>query len=129
MNFVKNKVIFLSKFDLLRKKALQIFNNFFQVGGQFDVVYFLILTSTNVFFKKMGQSRPLFVYFCYFLDTISIIQIEKIVDGVLGIRTQGRRMVGTDKTTELWRPPCIKVCFRAQLAERFVPLGLWFELH
>ena len=50
MNFVKNKVIFLSKFDLLRKKALQIFNNFFQVGGQFDVVYFLILTSTNVFF-------------------------------------------------------------------------------
>ena len=111
MNFVKNKVIFLSKFDLLRKKALQIFNNFFQVGGQFDVVYFLILTSTNVFFlKKMGRSRPLFVYFCYFLDTISIIQIEKIVDGVLGIRTQGRRMVGTDKTTELWRPPTTNVC-------------------
>ena len=25
----------------------------------------------------MGQSRPLFVYFCYFLETISIIQIEK----------------------------------------------------
>ena len=24
---------------------------------------------------------------------------------MLGIRTQGRRMVGTDKTTELWRPP------------------------
>ena len=32
----------------------------------------------------MGQSRPLFVYFCYFLDTISIIQIEKSVDGMLG---------------------------------------------
>ena len=57
------------------------------------------------FFKKMGQSRPLFVYFRYFLDTISIIQIEKSLDGVLGIRTQGRRMVGTDETTELWRPP------------------------
>ena len=39
--------------------------------------------------------------FRYFLDTISIIQIEKSVDGVLGIRTRGRRMVGTDKTTEL----------------------------
>ena len=52
----------------------------------------------------MGQSRPLFVYFRYFLDTISIIQIEKSVDGVLGIRTRGRRMVGADKTTELWRP-------------------------
>ena len=49
----------------------------------------------------MGQFRPLFVYFRYFLDTISII--EKSVDGVLGIRTQGRRMVGADETTELWR--------------------------
>ena len=36
----------------------------------------------------MGQSRPLFVYFRV---TISI-QIEKTVDGVLGIRTRGRRM-------------------------------------
>ena len=53
----------------------------------------------------MGQSRPLFVYFRYFLITISIIQIEKSVDGVLGIQTLGRRMVGADKTTELWRPP------------------------
>ena len=51
----------------------------------------------------MGQSRPLFVYFCYFLDTISI-QIEKSVDGVLGIRTRGRRMVGADDTTELGWP-------------------------
>ena len=53
----------------------------------------------------MGQSGLFFVYFCYFLDTISIIQIEKSVDGVLGIRTRGHRMVGTDETTELWRPP------------------------
>ena len=30
-----------------------------------------------VFFKKMGQSRPIFVYFRSFLITISIIQIEK----------------------------------------------------
>ena len=27
------------------------------------------------------------------------------VDGVLGIQTRGRRMVGADKTAELWRPP------------------------
>ena len=53
----------------------------------------------------MGQSRPLFAYFCYFLDTISIIQIEKSVDGVLGIRIRGCRMVAADETTELWRPP------------------------
>ena len=32
----------------------------------------------------MGLSRPLFVYFRSFLVTISIIQIEKSIDGVLG---------------------------------------------
>ena len=51
----------------------------------------------------MGQSRPLFVYFRSFLIIISI-QIEKSIDDVLGIQTRGRRMVGVDKTTELWRP-------------------------
>ena len=51
----------------------------------------------------MGQSRPLFVYFRSLLVTISI-QIEKSVDGVLGIQNRGRRMVCADKTTELWRP-------------------------
>ena len=52
----------------------------------------------------MGQSRPLFVYFLSFLVTISI-QIEKSIDGALGIQTWGQRMVGADETTELWRPP------------------------
>ena len=49
----------------------------------------------------MGQSRPLSVYFRPFLFTISIIQIEKSVDGVLGIQTCGSRIVGANKTTEL----------------------------
>ena len=53
----------------------------------------------------MGQSRPLFVYFRYFFTTISIQQIEESVDGVLGIQTLVRRMVGADESTELWRPP------------------------
>ena len=52
----------------------------------------------------MGQSRPLFVYFHPFDITIQL-QIEKRVDGVHGIRTRGRRMVGADETMELWRPP------------------------
>ena len=65
--------------------------------------------SIYILFFIMGQSRPLFVYFRYFLDTISII--EKSVDGVLGIRTRGRRMVGADETTELWRPPNIYTLF------------------
>ena len=52
----------------------------------------------------MGQSRPLFGYFRSFLIpiTISKIQIEKSLDGVLGIQTWGCRMVGPDKTTEQW---------------------------
>ena len=52
----------------------------------------------------MSQSRPLFVYCCPFLITISIIQIEKSLDGVLGIQTRECRMVGSDETTEQWQP-------------------------
>ena len=58
-------------------------------------------------FFKMGQSRRIFFYFCYFLIAISIIQIEKSVDGVLGIWTQSRWKVGPDETTELWQPPIL----------------------
>ena len=58
----------------------------------------------------MGQSRPLCVYFRPFLMTISIIDIEKSVDVVLVIQTRGRRIVGTDKSTELWRPPVYPLC-------------------
>ena len=53
-----------------------------------------------VLFKKWANPGLFLVYFRSFLVTISI-QIEKSV----GIRTQGRRMVGADKTTEQWRPP------------------------
>ena len=55
------------------------------------------------FLKKNGPIPASFVYFRSFLVTISL-QIEKSIDGVLGIQTRGRRMVGADKTTELWRP-------------------------
>ena len=70
------------------------------------VINVKLLDEITYHFKKMGQSRPLFVYFRHFLITISIIQIEKSVVGVLRIRTWGRRMVGADETMELWRPPC-----------------------
>ena len=57
----------------------------------------------------MAKPGLFFVYFRPFLIqiTISTIQIEKSIDGVLAIRTRGRRMVGTDETTELWRPPMV----------------------
>ena len=63
----------------------------------------------TVLFLKMGQIRPIFVYFCSFNKT-NIAQInynEKIVDDMLGTQTQGGRMVGTDKSTELWWPPTL----------------------
>ena len=65
---------------------------------------------------KMAQSRPLFVYIRPVLIMISITQIGKSVDGVLGIRTQGCRIVGADKITELWRPP-------QALIESFICMG------
>ena len=58
-----------------------------------------------LFFKKMGQSRPLFVNFSLF--SWYIFNNTKSVVGVLGIQTWGRRMVSADETTELWRPPNI----------------------
>ena len=33
--------------------------------------------------------------------------MKKSIDGVLGTQTRGGRMVGTDKSTELWRHPKI----------------------
>ena len=55
-------------------------------------------------FLNMGQSLPLFRLFSSFSHHKSISNWKR-VDGVLGIRTCGHRMVGADETTELWRPP------------------------
>ena len=53
----------------------------------------------------MVQTRPLFVYFHPFLNTMTIIGSTKFdyisIEGVLGIRTRDRRMVGADESTEL----------------------------
>ena len=67
----------------------------------------IIANDFRNFFKR-AITASFFVYFRSFLVTISI-QIEKSVDGMLGIQTLGHRMVGADETTELWRPPTIFV--------------------
>ena len=68
---------------------------------------------TSLFFlKKMGQTRPLLIYFRPFLNTIiKTVQYLTInsVDGVLRTRTRGVRMVGADKFTEIWRHPMISL--------------------
>ena len=68
------------------------------------VVVFLIWANLGIFF----------IYFRHFLFpptitvSISTTRMEKSVDGVLGIRTCGRRMVGADKTMDLWLPPSLQ---------------------
>ena len=57
-----------------------------------------------MFFLNMGQSRPLFRLLSSPPHITNQLQIEKSIDGVLEIRTQGHRMVGADVTTELWQP-------------------------
>ena len=49
----------------------------------------------------IDQSRPLFSLFLSFSHNNFNNSNWKSIDGVLGIQTQGHRMVGTDKTTEV----------------------------
>ena len=96
-----NRSVYLGLYPLIF-----IFFNCKKVSGwlTYRIVAAIYLLVMKTFFTKMGQSRPLFVYFSSFLITISILKIAKSIDGVLGIRTRGLRMVGADETTELWRP-------------------------
>ena len=57
--------------------------------------------------KKNGPNPVSFCLFSFFShDKYSTNTInEKSVDGVLGTRTRGGRMVGADESTELWRHP------------------------
>ena len=52
----------------------------------------------------MGQTRPIFNYFCSFHMTNLTIH-DKSIDGLLGTQTWGSMMVGTDESTELWHHP------------------------
>ena len=90
-----------------------------------------------LFFLTNGPIPAFFVYFHSFLVTILITQIEKIVDGVLGIWTRGCRMVVADETMELWRPLLlqdIRLLYSEQwswttLKKRFTWFTNWFSFH
>ena len=49
----------------------------------------------------MGQSWTLFVNFSTFQINIQL-EIEESIDVLLGIQTEGSKMVGTNGSTELW---------------------------
>ena len=88
---------------------------------------FFGLINQNTMFIKIGPIPASFCLFSFFLITISIIQIEKSVDGVLGIRTRGRRMVGADETTELLRPPVKAQCLNCTLQEQSLRWHIYLE--
>ena len=71
---------------------------------RFTIECSLIRTMSTTSFLNMCLFRPLLRLFLYFSHHYSITN-WKSLDGVLGICTLSRRMVGADKTTELWRPP------------------------
>ena len=50
--------------------------------------------------------------------------MEKSLDGVLGIQTHGRRMVGADETTKLWRLSSNLIFLRSQ-KKIFLPLPIF----
>ena len=56
--------------------------------------------------KKWAKPGLFLFIFVLFTKTIN----DKSIDGVLGTRTQGGRMVGADKSTEVWRHPVISKC-------------------
>ena len=54
----------------------------------------------------MGQTLFLFIsFFSRDKYGTNLTINDKSVDGVLGTRTWGGRMVGTDESTELWQHP------------------------
>ena len=71
------------------------------VGSAFFRSYSILVVSLLL---KIGQARPLFVYFHSFHITNLTINYKSI-DGVLWTQTRGGRTVGADESTELWRHP------------------------
>ena len=67
------------------------------------------LANTKIKHLKNGPNPASFGLFLIFShDKYSTNTINDLsVDGVLWTQTQGGRMVGTDKSTELWRHPKI----------------------
>ena len=70
-------------------------------------MFYLIKSLKKFIFKKLGQSKPLFVLFTFqFKWQIYNLNNKnwKCIDGVLGTQTWGCTMEGTDEYTKLWRP-------------------------
>ena len=93
-----------------------------------NIWYKTILVCINglcFIFLNMGQSGPLL--FIFFLCTAQIkFKLKKqSINILLGTRTRGRRMVGKDRTTELWRPPYVSIFFYRKKSSLLPKLARW----
>ena len=61
--------------------------------------------SKDIEYFKNGPNPASFCFFMSFSRYNFNNTNWKSIDGVLGMQTRGRRMVGADITTELWLPP------------------------
>ena len=77
-------------------------------SGGVDLKEFFVIPTTNRFFLKNGPNPPSFCLFLLFSQdkySINVTINYKGVDGMLGTRTQGSKMIGADESTKLWRHP------------------------
>ena len=83
------------------------------------------------FINNKKWTNPGLFLFIFILFSLQFqYKLKKSNDGVLGIRTRGRRMVGADKTMELWRPPrfinnCLLITFEYLLYE---PIPIYYYM-
>ena len=77
------------------------------ISARILVIATLEVSQTKMFFKygPNPASFCLISSFSQYNDKHSTKFDYKSIDGVLGIQTRDCRMVGTDESTELWRPP------------------------
>ena len=67
-----------------------------------------MVSADLLFYIKNGPNPASFCLFSLFSHnkySTNLTINDKSIDNVLGNRTQGGRMVGADKSTELWRHP------------------------
>ena len=82
-----------------------------------SVLYFILLCQlilgkyVNVFFNRPNPASFCLFSFVSHDKYITITINEKSIDDMLGTRTRGSMMVGSDKSTELWlHPRYVNVC-------------------
>ena len=73
---------------------------------------------TSVFYGPHPASFCLFLFFSHDKYSTNLTINNKSINGVLGNRTQGSRMVGADKSTELWRH--LRVCIKGNAKQSII---------